>query len=72
MRYGISQKPFNNIKYVITNMLKDFSQVECLRKEQKDFIKIWSMEDVFAILPPALGKSLERFERSKLFNSFHK
>lgn len=71
MRYGISQKPFNNIKYVITNMLKDFPQVECLCKEQKDFIKIWSMEDVFAILPTALGKRLERVERSKLFNSFH-
>ena len=30
--------------------------VECLRQEQKDCIKIWSMEDVFAILPIGFGK----------------
>ena len=27
-------------KSVISNMLKDFPQVECLRKEEKDSIKI--------------------------------
>ena len=31
-------------------------QVECLHEEQKDCIKIWSMEDVFAILPIGFGK----------------
>ena len=37
-------------KSVINNMLKDFPKVECLHKE-KDCRKIWSVEDVFAILP---------------------
>ena len=39
------------LKSVISNMLKDFPQVKYLRKEQKDCIKIWSMEDDFATLP---------------------
>ena len=37
-------------KSVISNMLKDFPQVKCLREEQKDCTKIWPMEEVFAIL----------------------
>ena len=43
-------------KSVINSMLKDFSQVECLCKEQKDYIKIWSMKEVFAILPTGFGR----------------
>ena len=35
-----------------------FSQVKCLREEQKGCIKIWSMEDDFAILPTGFRKSL--------------
>ena len=40
-------------KSVINNIQKDFPQVECLHKEEKDCIKThaWSIEDVFAILP---------------------
>ena len=57
MRYNISQKPFNKVKPVINNTLKDFPQVECLCKEQKDYIKIWSMKEVFAILPTGFGRS---------------
>ena len=43
---SMSDAVFNS---VINNTLKDFPKVECLHKE-KDCIKIWSMEDVFAIL----------------------
>ena len=35
-------------------------QVRCLREEQKNCIKLWSMEDVFAILPTGFGESLIR------------
>ena len=54
MRYNISQKPFNKVKSVINNTLKDFPQVECLYEEKKDSIHIWLMEGVFAILPTVL------------------
>ena len=40
MRYNISQKPFNKVKSVINNTLKDFPQVECLCKEHKDCTEI--------------------------------
>ena len=43
-------------KSVINNTLKDFPK--CLRKEQKDCIKTWSMKDPFAILPTGFWKSL--------------
>ena len=39
---------------VINNTLKE----ECNRKEQKPCVKIWSMEDVFAILSTGFRKSL--------------
>ena len=42
---SMSDKVF---KRVINNKLKDFPQAKCLYEEQKDCIKIWSMEDVFA------------------------
>ena len=38
-------------KSVISKKLKDFPQVTYLRKEQKDRIKIWSMEDAFVTFP---------------------
>ena len=40
-------------------------QVKCLRREQKDCIKIWSMKDSFAILSTVFFKSLifEHFSR---------
>ena len=46
------------LKSVINNTLKCFSQVECLREEEKDCIKIWSMADVFAILPTSYLSTL--------------
>ena len=46
------------LKSGINNTLKCFSQVECLRKEEKDCIKIWSMADVFAILPTSYLSTL--------------
>ena len=38
---------------------KRFPQVKCHRKEQKNCIKIWSMEDDFAILPTGFWKSMK-------------
>ena len=38
-------------KSVISKKLKDFPQVTYLWKEQKDCIKIWSMEDAFVTFP---------------------
>ena len=37
---------------------KSFPQVKCLREEQTDYIKIWSMKDPFAILPTGSWKRL--------------
>ena len=45
-------------KSVINNTLKNFPQVECLREEQKNCIKIQSIKDLFAVLPTGFGKSL--------------
>lgn len=42
-------------KSVISNMLKDFPQVECPHEEEKDCMKIWSLEDVLTILPSGFG-----------------
>ena len=39
-------------------VFKRFSQVKCLREEQKDCIKIWSMKDDFEIFPISFWKSL--------------
>ena len=44
-----------------------FVQVKCLREEQKDCIKIWSIKDSFAIRSTGFRKSYERF----LCNPFH-
>ena len=44
--------------YLKNNILKDFCQVEWLREEQRNCIKICSMEDVFAIFYASFGTSL--------------
>ena len=38
------------LKSVMNNTLKDSPQMKCLREEEKDCIKIWPMEEDFAIL----------------------
>lgn len=58
MWYDSGQRPFNEWQYLKNNILKDFCQVEWLREEQRNCIKICSMEDVFAIFYASFGTSL--------------
>ena len=62
MWYGGLQTPFNewcSVQICDKQHTNRFSpmQVEGLRKEQKDSIKLWSMEDVFAIFPNGFAKN---------------
>ena len=46
-------------KSMMKNKLEDFPYVECLREEQKDYMKnMVNDKDDFAILPTGFGKSL--------------
>ena len=60
IRYGGGQRPFNEwrgVQICYKQQTKRFSQVKCLREDQKDCIKIWSMKDSFAFLPTGFWKS---------------
>ena len=74
MRYNISQKPFNKVKSVINNPLKDFPQVECLCKEHKDCTEInygqWkTFLQSFLLLQERVQKELKDLNCSTLSTS---